>query len=74
MLSRMDLKQWNEVSNSGIWNEPFAENSVLPSLKLSYIAMPPVDVGCGPNHIPERALDARAATDWRTQQDITFSW
>jgi len=41
MLSRMDLKQWNEVSNSNIWNEPFAENSVLPSLKLSYIAMPP---------------------------------
>jgi hypothetical protein len=41
ILSRMDLKQWNEVSNSNIWNEPFAENSVLPSLKLSYIAMLP---------------------------------
>jgi hypothetical protein len=26
----------------------------------------PVDVGCGPNHTPERALDARAATDRRT--------
>ncbi|CAL5007166.1 unnamed protein product [Urochloa decumbens] len=41
MLSRMDLKQWEEVSNSDIWNEPFPENSVLPSLKLTYIAMPP---------------------------------
>nr|XP_034599032.1 disease resistance protein RGA2-like isoform X1 [Setaria viridis] len=41
MLSRMDLKQWEEVSSSDIWNEPFAENSVLPSLKLTYIAMPP---------------------------------
>jgi hypothetical protein len=27
-----------------------------------------VDVGCGPNHTPERALDARAATDRRTQR------
>jgi hypothetical protein len=27
-----------------------------------------VDVGCGLNHTPERALDARAATDRRTQQ------
>ncbi|CAL4997536.1 unnamed protein product [Urochloa decumbens] len=41
MLSRMDLKKWEEVSNSDIWNEPFPENSVLPSLKLTYIAMPP---------------------------------
>jgi adenylate kinase family enzyme len=41
MLSKMNLKQWEEVSNSDIWNEPFAENSVLPSLKLTYIAMPP---------------------------------
>ncbi|CAL4888786.1 unnamed protein product [Urochloa decumbens] len=41
MLSRMNLRQWEEVSNSDIWNEPFAENSVLPSLKLTYIAMMP---------------------------------
>jgi hypothetical protein len=27
-----------------------------------------VDVGCCPNHTPERALDARAATDRRTQR------
>jgi adenylate kinase family enzyme len=41
MLSRMNLNQWEAVSNSDIWNEPSAENSVLPSLKLTYIAMPP---------------------------------
>jgi hypothetical protein len=27
-----------------------------------------VDIGCGPNHTPERALDAQAATDRRTQR------
>jgi hypothetical protein len=27
-----------------------------------------VDIGCGPNHTPERALNAQAATDQRTQR------
>jgi hypothetical protein len=40
----------------------------------SGVAKKCVDVGCGPNHTPERVLDARAATDRRTHQDITLSW
>ncbi|OEL31074.1 putative disease resistance protein RGA3 [Dichanthelium oligosanthes] len=41
MLSRMELEQWTEVSNSDIWNESFSENMVLQSLMLTYISMPP---------------------------------
>uniref|UniRef100_A0A0A9D7Z9 Uncharacterized protein n=1 Tax=Arundo donax TaxID=35708 RepID=A0A0A9D7Z9_ARUDO len=41
MLSGMNLNQWTEVSNSNIWNEPFTENTVLTSVKLTYISMPP---------------------------------
>jgi hypothetical protein len=41
---------------------------------LTLIAKKCVDVRCGPNHTPERALNVRAATDRRTQQDITLLW
>uniref|UniRef100_A0A0D3GY52 Uncharacterized protein n=1 Tax=Oryza barthii TaxID=65489 RepID=A0A0D3GY52_9ORYZ len=41
LLSGMDLVEWRALSNSDIWTEAFSDNSVLPSLKLTYKNMPP---------------------------------
>ncbi|WVZ50142.1 hypothetical protein U9M48_001428, partial [Paspalum notatum var. saurae] len=36
-----DESGWKKLNESDIWNEPSEENSVLPSLMLSYERMPP---------------------------------
>ncbi|GJN03569.1 hypothetical protein PR202_ga21025 [Eleusine coracana subsp. coracana] len=41
MLRFKDLHEWTEINNSDIWNESSEDETVLPSLKLSYECMPP---------------------------------
>ncbi|GJN03567.1 hypothetical protein PR202_ga21023 [Eleusine coracana subsp. coracana] len=41
MLKFKDLRGWSEINNSDIWNESSEDETVLPSLKLSYECMPP---------------------------------
>ena len=41
LLSGMDLSDWEAMCNSDIWDEPFSDSTVLPSLKLSYNTLTP---------------------------------
>ncbi|XP_045086127.2 putative disease resistance protein RGA3 [Aegilops tauschii subsp. strangulata] len=41
LLSGMDLSDWKAMCNSDIWDEPFSDSTVLPSLKLSYNTLTP---------------------------------
>ncbi|XP_044415577.1 putative disease resistance protein RGA3 isoform X2 [Triticum aestivum] len=41
LLFGMDLSDGKAMSNSDIWDEPFSDSTVLPSLKLSYNTLPP---------------------------------
>ena len=41
LLSGMNLSGWEAMCNSDIWDEPFCNNTVLPSLKLSYNTLTP---------------------------------
>ncbi|GJN16186.1 hypothetical protein PR202_gb03146 [Eleusine coracana subsp. coracana] len=41
MLRFKDLHGWTEINNSDIWNESSEDETVLPSLKLSYECMSP---------------------------------
>ncbi|KAM3223506.1 hypothetical protein ACQJBY_057082 [Aegilops geniculata] len=41
LLSGKDLSDWEAMCNSYIWDEPFSDSTVLPSLKLSYNTLTP---------------------------------
>ncbi|XP_044955674.1 putative disease resistance protein RGA1 [Hordeum vulgare subsp. vulgare] len=41
LLSGMNLSDWEAICNSDIWDEPFFDSTVLPSLKLSYNTLTP---------------------------------
>uniref|UniRef100_A0ACD5UK55 Uncharacterized protein n=1 Tax=Avena sativa TaxID=4498 RepID=A0ACD5UK55_AVESA len=41
LLSEMNLSGWEAMCNSDIWDEPFSDSTVLPSLKLSYNTLTP---------------------------------
>ncbi|XBH81634.1 hypothetical protein VPH35_107158 [Triticum aestivum] len=41
LLSGMDLTDWEAMCNTDIWDEPFSDSTVLPSLKLSYNTLTP---------------------------------
>ncbi|KAI4983191.1 hypothetical protein ZWY2020_023683 [Hordeum vulgare] len=41
LLSGMDLSDWEAICISDIWDEPFSDSTVLPSLKLSYNTLTP---------------------------------
>ncbi|TVU05792.1 hypothetical protein EJB05_48975, partial [Eragrostis curvula] len=41
MLKFKDLRGWSEINNSDIWNQYSQDETVLPSLKLSYECMSP---------------------------------
>ncbi|XP_037454543.1 putative disease resistance protein RGA1 [Triticum dicoccoides] len=41
LLSGMNLSDWEAMCNSDIWDEPFSDSTVLPSLKLSYNTLTP---------------------------------
>ncbi|VAI51711.1 unnamed protein product [Triticum turgidum subsp. durum] len=41
LLSGMDLSDWKAMCNNDIWDEPFSDSTVLPSLKLTYNTLTP---------------------------------